>query len=66
MTRGRGGGAEGGFGLLRGKGAVREAASLRVREGVKRGRLGYWDWKLRVNKGRLRHREGVERRRLGH
>lgn len=25
-----GGGAEGGFGLLRGKGAVREAASLRV------------------------------------
>ena len=30
MTRGRGGGAEGGFGLLRGKGAVREAASLRV------------------------------------
>ena len=59
-------GAEGGFGLLRGKGAVREAASLRVREGVKRGRLGYWDWKLRVNKGRLRHREGVGRRKLGH
>ena len=30
MTRGRGGSAEGGVGLLRGKGAVREAASLRV------------------------------------
>ena len=33
---------------------------------MKRGRLGYWDWKLRVNKGRLRHQEGVERKRLGH
>ena len=59
-------GCRGGVWVIEREGAVREAASLRVREGVKRGRLGYWDWKLRVNKGRLRHREGVERRRLGH